>query len=157
MESKNLGYSLKNIPIPSKASYLKSMIDKVENFIKRIRWKAHFFDNPMMRNNDSHTNYCLRSNILPSQNPALTSFENDIYDILRSIEFRKVCNDFQDKLKEDINEICSSKNLFVFAAKSNQYKMSDTDYNRRLSDSIPSNYRKCENSVKHKTDKETKK
>ena len=35
MESKNLGYSLKNIPIPSKASYLKSMMDEVENFIKR--------------------------------------------------------------------------------------------------------------------------
>ena len=42
MESKILEYSLKNIPIPSKASYLKSMMDKVENFIKRIRWKGHF-------------------------------------------------------------------------------------------------------------------
>ena len=41
MESKNVGCSLKNIPIPSKASYLKSMMGKVENFIKRIRWKAH--------------------------------------------------------------------------------------------------------------------
>ena len=48
MESKNLGYSLKNIPIPSKASYLKSMIDKVENFIKKILWKVHFFDNLIM-------------------------------------------------------------------------------------------------------------
>ena len=43
MESKIIGYSLKNIPIPSKSSYLKSVMDKVENFIKRIRWKAHFF------------------------------------------------------------------------------------------------------------------
>ena len=34
MESKNLGYSLKNIPVPLKASYLKSMIDKVENLSK---------------------------------------------------------------------------------------------------------------------------
>ena len=62
MESKNLGYSLKNIPIPSKASYLKSMIDKVENFIKRIRWKAHFFDNPVMCDKENYTNYGLRSN-----------------------------------------------------------------------------------------------
>ena len=30
MESKNLGHSLKNIPIPLKASYLKSMMNKVE-------------------------------------------------------------------------------------------------------------------------------
>ena len=57
----------------------------------------------------------------PPQNLALTSFENDIY---QNIEFRKVHNDFQDKLKEDINEIRSSKNLFVFADKStNLYEM----------------------------------
>ena len=35
--------------------------------------------------------------------------------------------------------------------------MSDTDYNRLLSKNITSNYRKCENHVKHKMDKETKK
>ena len=77
------------------------MMVKVENFIKRIRWKAHFFDNPMMRNDDNYTNYGFRSNISPSQNPALTSFKVDIYDMVRNIEFRKVRNDFQGKLKED--------------------------------------------------------
>ena len=106
-------------------------MDKVENFIKRIRWKAHFFDNPMMRDNDNYTSYGLRSNISPPQNQALTSFENDIYDVVKNIEFMKVRNDFQDKLKEDINEISSSENLLVFADKStNLYEMSDTDYNR---------------------------
>ena len=62
MKSKNLRYSLKNIPIPSKANYLKSKMDKVENFIKIIRWKTCFFEKPMMRNNDNYTNYDLRSN-----------------------------------------------------------------------------------------------
>ena len=78
--------------------------------------------------------------------------------MVRNIEFRKVYNDFQDKLNEDINEICSSKNLFVFVDKSaNLSEMSDTDYNRLLSNNITSNYRKCENDVKYKIDKETKK
>ena len=78
--------------------------------------------------------------------------------MVRNIEFRKVYNDFQDKLKEDINEICSSKNLFVFVDKSaNLSEMSNTDYNRLLSNNITSNYRKCENDVKYKIDKETKK
>ena len=109
----------------------------------------------MIGNNDNYTNYGLRSNMSPPQNLALTSFENDIYQI---IEFRKVHNDFQDKLKEDINEIRSSKNLFVFADKStNLYEMWDADYNRLLSNNITNNYRKCENNVKHKIDKETKK
>ena len=41
----------------------------------------------------------------------------------RNIEFRNVRNDCQDKLKEGINEILSSKNLFDFADKStNLYK-----------------------------------
>ena len=72
----------------------------------------------------NYTNYGLRSNISPSQDPALTSFENDIYDMVRNLDFRKARNDFQDKLKEDINEIRSSKNLFVFADKStNLYEM----------------------------------
>ena len=78
--------------------------------------------------------------------------------MIRNIEFRKARNDFQDKLKEDINKIRSSKNLFVFADKStNLYEMSDTKYNRLLSNNITSNYRKCENGVKHKIAKETKK
>ena len=46
MEAKNLGYSLKNIPIPTKQHYLKSMIDKVKTFITRLRWKAYFFEKP---------------------------------------------------------------------------------------------------------------
>ena len=56
MKSKNLGYSLKNILIPSKANYLVTIMEKVENFIKRIRWAAHFVNNSMMRNNDNYTN-----------------------------------------------------------------------------------------------------
>ena len=83
--------------------------------------------------------------------------------MVRNIEFREVANDFQEKLKEDINEICSSKNLFVFVDKStNLCEISDTDYNmllpkRLLGSSITSNYRKCKNGVKHRIDKESKK
>ena len=133
-------------------------MDKIEKFIKRICWKAHFFENPMMYDNDNYLNYGLRSNISSTQNPALTSFENDIYDMVRNIEFRNVRNDFQDKLKEEINKIRSSKDLFVSVDKSvNLYEMSDTNYNKFLCNNITSNYRKCENGVKRKIDKETKK
>ncbi len=36
-------YSLKNIPIPSQDAYLRNLIEKMENVLKRMRWKAHFF------------------------------------------------------------------------------------------------------------------
>ena len=45
MEKLNLDYSLKNIPIPGKIPYMKKLLEKVENFIRRIRWNAFFFEN----------------------------------------------------------------------------------------------------------------
>ena len=80
--------------------------------------ESTFFDNPTMHDNDNYTNYGLRSNMSHPHNPALIPFENDIYYMVRNTEFRNVRNDFQDKLKKDISEIHSSKNLFVFAGKS---------------------------------------
>ena len=44
MDSIDFGYSMKNIPIHSKSSYLYKLIDKVEKVLKRMRWKALFFD-----------------------------------------------------------------------------------------------------------------
>ena len=43
MGEKNFGYSLKDILIPTNQYYLKSMINKLESFITRIRWKTYFF------------------------------------------------------------------------------------------------------------------
>ena len=43
MEKVNFGYSMKNIPIPGGKSYKLRLIQKVEDFIKKIRWKAIFF------------------------------------------------------------------------------------------------------------------
>ena len=44
MERKNFKYSLKNIPVPSEDNYMKTMISKVESLLRRMRWKAFFFD-----------------------------------------------------------------------------------------------------------------
>ena len=73
-----------------------------------------------MHDNDNYTNYVLRSNISPPQNAGLTSFENDIHDMVRNIGFRNVRSDFQDKLKEDINEMCSFKKTYLFLPTSQQ-------------------------------------
>ena len=44
MEPIRFNNSMKNIPISSKNAYLKRLIEKVENVIKRMRWKAFFFE-----------------------------------------------------------------------------------------------------------------
>ena len=97
MESKTIGYSLKNIPIPSKSSYLKSMMDKVENFIKRIRWKAHFFfDKPMIRDNEvSETDYHrllsnnITSNYIKWENGVKVKTNQETKKIAESLVLRK--------------------------------------------------------------------
>ena len=43
MEKVNFGYSMENILIPDGKSYKLQLIQKVENFIKKIRWKSMFF------------------------------------------------------------------------------------------------------------------
>ena len=53
MNVKNLHYSLKNIPIPKDNAYLKCLIDKTSNFIRRIRWKAFFYEKRLTEQNQS--------------------------------------------------------------------------------------------------------
>jgi len=43
MEKINLNYSTKNIPLPSRNEYMKRLIKKTEHFLRRLRWKAHYF------------------------------------------------------------------------------------------------------------------
>ena len=142
MEVENYGYSLKNIPVPSKSRYLKCMVEKVENFIRRLRWKAHHFykDNGP---NDSRQfdNFGFKTSATPPQNEYLNAFENDMYEMIRNIEFINVRNEFQDKLKQDLENIQSSKNILAFADKStNLYELSKESYEKLLHDNITQTY-----------------
>lgn len=69
-------------------SYLKCMTEKVESFIKRMRWKAYFYDNQTEDNGEMKSNFGFKSTTSPPQNQNLTAFENDLYEMLRKIEFR---------------------------------------------------------------------
>ena len=54
MEQIRLKYSMKNIPIPPKNAYLKKLIEKVENVIKRMRWKAFSFEQDGEQDGENH-------------------------------------------------------------------------------------------------------
>ena len=95
MEARYLGYSMKNIPIPPTQPYLKSMIKKVESFTTRLRWKAQFFDKK--EHSVNNTNFGFKPNFTPPQHELLSPFESDLYDMIRSINFKSVRNDFQKK------------------------------------------------------------
>ena len=133
MEVRNVGYSMKNVPIPPKQRYLKSIMEKAESFITRLKWKAHFDKNEHSVNN---MNFGFKSSFTSRQHELFSLFESDLHDIIRSINFKPVRNDFQ-KLTQDINNIRSSKSLLIFADKTtNLYEMTPEQYKTILTNNV---------------------
>ena len=131
------------------------MMEKVESFITRLRWKAHFFDKN--KHSVNNINFGFKSNFTPLQHELLSPFESDLYDMIRSINFKPVRNDFQKKLTGDINNIKSSKHLLIFADKTtNLYEMTPEQYKTILTNNVTKTYRKAERSTRLNIDREAK-
>ena len=106
MEKKRLNYSMKNIPVAGTKSYMKRMMEKVESLVRRMRWKALFFEKPELAGPGKET-YGFKTNKAPPQIEHLNPFENDLYDLVCNIQFSPRCNDFQKQLIKDVKEITS--------------------------------------------------
>ena len=158
MEQINIDYSLKNIPIPSNQSFLKCMIEKIESLIRRIRWKAHFFDSNNTENNSSlNFNFGFKSDKTPPQKEHLNAFENDLYDMVRCIQFRSSRNVFQKQLATDIKQIKETDFVLVSADKTtNMYIMSVQEYHKLLTENITKTYKKSSKSDIRKINLEAK-
>ena len=149
MRVKNFNYSLKNIPIPSEDTYLKRLTSATESFIRRLRWKAYFFDSDGSQEDPVPAeSFGFRSNKTPPYNNHLALFEKDMYELIRTVEFRKVNNQFLRRLRSDVREIKSSSDLLVPADKTtNLYEMTKTDYNKLLNENITKSYNKGDENV----------
>ena len=158
MEKTNFNYSLKNIPIPHTDSYMKCFISKVESLIRRMRWKALFFDMDKENKPPGIFTYRFNTEKAPPVNCSLTPFENDIYSWLNTIEFSKYRSDFQKKLTQDRRNIQSSTDVYVPADKStNIYKMNADNYKKLLHSNVTANYKKTGTDSKLKIDRAAKK
>ena len=67
---------MKNIPIQVEKLYRTTLIDKVELWIKRMRWKAHLFQSSGKRQSNP-LHYVFKSRKCPRQHKDLIAFEND--------------------------------------------------------------------------------
>ena len=77
--------------------------------------------------------------------------------MIRNIEFINVRNEFQDKLKQDLENIQSSKNILAFADKSTKlYELFKESYEKLLHDNITQRYKKAPVNTKRKIDRESK-
>ena len=144
MDKFQLGYSDKNIPIPSQDCFLKRLISKTGNFINRIRWKAFFFDKDHTSEHEENENFGFKTEKSPPTNAALAGFENDLYDLISNIKFKKIDSEFQKKLNSDITKIKKSKKIIVSADKStNLYKMEVDQYRKIVKENVTKTYKKA--------------
>ena len=142
LEHVNLGYSTKNIPIPTKKDYLKCLINKAETFMRNIRWRTFFFLNPDIKTEDKET-YGFRSTKSPPQIPEFKEFEDGMLDLVQNVEFKNTSTPFQKQLSTDISNIKKSDKLYVAADKTtNFYKLKPDQYNKLMKQNINKNYNK---------------
>ena len=71
MDKVNFHYSFKKIPLSKRDNYRKNLVQKVESFIKRIKWKAFFFERQCKDNDEITTNFEFRSVETPPKNENL--------------------------------------------------------------------------------------
>ena len=89
-------YSVKNIPIPSKHQYKIQLKSKTEKVIKRMKLKCLEFLGKLNSNNVE--SYGFKSVKCPLVIQKMTDFENALQKMIKSVEFRQLCNSFQRKL-----------------------------------------------------------
>ena len=150
-----MGYSLKNIPIHTNKKYTISLISKAEHFLKRMRWKALFADNDEEKK-ESKENFGFKTAKTPPQHDLLNAFEDDIYELMRSIEFSNSKSPFQQKLDKDITQLRNSGKVIVPADKTtNMYLVSTEQYQKLLTDNVTKTYKKSNPGRNEEIDKQS--
>ena len=97
------------------------LTSKTEEVIKRMRWKVLEFLGKLDSNSNKNETYSLESLKCPPAVEEMAQPENDLLLLIKNLEFKKVRNDFQIRLRDDIKEIKASNKIFVSADKRHQF------------------------------------
>ena len=123
---------------------------KTESFLKRVKALA-FLDK--LKGSDKE-NFGFKTVKCPSSVKELVPFENDMMEMIKNLEFKRVHNEFQSILNNDIREIHRSNNLFVSADKSrNIQRVNNTCYKQLMHDNVTKTHKKCNNDQSKKDSK----
>ena len=156
MNTFNVPYSLKNIPVPSKLQYEKQLISKIEKVIQRMRWKLFFTYNPHPERKKE--NFGLKSDkSIPffDEIILLKPFEDDVLELISNIKYQRKFNQFQQKLAQDCQQIKQSRDLIVKSDKTNNnYRMPVQDYKTMLKQNVTKSYKKTNTQEVFQTNRE---
>ncbi|MCP4482402.1 MAG: hypothetical protein GY817_06445, partial [bacterium] len=143
----------KNIPTASINNYKAQLINKIEAVIRRMRWKAIFFqanDDEEKNEDQQPETYGLKSRITPNPVPEMANFEKDLIGLVQKLKFKRNTNDFQNRMRQDVQQIKRSDKLYVPADKTtNMYKVDKEEYGRILQNSVTATYKKADDNIKN--------
>ena len=151
MQKLKFEYSTKNIPVPCKRSYKLQLIEKIEIKSNESDGKQ-FFRTPEKKKNNQQR-YGLGSFKIPPPVKELAAFESELIELVKNIKFRKVNNQLQNQLKEDIKKINLQDKTLTFADKSsNIYRLTQEEYVKMRRNSRTSTYKKTNRNIKIRID-----
>ena len=155
-EQINFNYSMKNVPIPPKQEYFLELIHSVREFETRMKWRAHFFLNPQPTGTKKETFGFNTTNAAPIVDE-LKTLEDNLYNLVKSIEFREHTNKFQNKLKHDVKEIKNEDKVLIKADKTtNFYKLEKAEYEEYMHRNVTKEYKKASDKDFEKVTQEDK-
>ena len=127
-------------------------MEKIELVIKRIRWKAFFYEQGSKK--FIPENYGLKSFNCPPKIKDITNFHNDLTNLLKTIKFRVTKSSFQQQLTEDTRIIKNTKTTLTFADKtSNLYKVPKEQY---VNNATMTSYKKINKKAQDQINREGK-
>ena len=117
--------------------------------IKEMRWKVILQDTKKEKNNQQRYELC--SFKIPPPVKELPAFESKLIELVKNIKFRKVKNQLQNQLKEDIKKINQSNKTLTFADKSsNMYLLTKEKYVKMRRNAKTSTHKKTNKNIKNR-------
>ena len=122
-----------------------------------MKWRSLFYLNPQPTGIKKETfgfNTSKPGPIIPE----LKVLENNLYNLIKDIEFREHNNSFQNKLKHDVRDVKTEPTVLIKADKTTNYyyKMEKNDYNEHMQKIITKDYKKTNNYAFNRVTKEDK-
>ena len=114
-----LGYSFKNINKGGRKQYLCKLYEMTSRFIRRLRWKAYWFEQHQQQSERTYEEEgneykVFSTNNTPPSNRHLTNFEDELYNILEKIEFRRYTNKTMETMIQDVKQLRKCGKIIVF-------------------------------------------
>ena len=143
----SISYSIKNIPLVSKFQYQKQLTYRIEDLIRRMRWKLYWWKQKG-KGYEKET-YGFNTMTKAPFAPELKEFENDLIGLVASVEMRTVTNELQSKMRRDLEEIRRMETEVIVASDktANFYCIPVEKYMSYLGKEIRRDYRRVDEDV----------